>query len=76
MTSRDRKENWKKFFDEKVTRDIPKNFYGKMNRSSLYKLEKIQEFLISEKKFFKHLQKDKNDLHSTILNQVQHRLYS
>lgn len=66
-----KKENWKKFFDEKITKEIPKVIYKKTNKISLYQLEKIQEFLINEKNFFRDLKKDKNDLHSTILNQVK-----
>jgi 26S proteasome regulatory subunit T2 len=66
-----KKENWKKFFDEKITKEIPKVIYKKTNKICLYQLEKIQEFLINEKNFFRDLKKDKNDLHSTILNQVK-----
>lgn len=64
-------ENWKKFFKEKTSRIIPKNFEKKLMRENLYRLEKIQEFLLLEKKFYSSLQKDKNNFHSNILNQVR-----
>ena len=60
-------ENWKKFFKEKTSRIIPKNFEKKLMRENLYRLEKIQEFLLLEKKFYSSLQKDKNNFHSNIL---------
>ena len=65
--SSQKNENWKKFFKEKASRIIPKNFEDKFMRENLYKLEKIQEFLMLEKKFYSSLHKDKNNFHSNIL---------
>ena len=59
--SSNKKENWKSYFDEKVTKEIPKIIYKKTNKICIYRLEKIQEFLINEKKFFRDLRNSKNE---------------
>jgi 26S proteasome regulatory subunit T2 len=69
--SSQKNENWKTFFKDKTSRIIPKNFEKKHLRENLYRLEKIQEFLLLEKKFYSSLHRDKNNFHSNILNQVR-----
>jgi 26S proteasome regulatory subunit T2 len=40
-------------------------------RFNLYRLENIQNILLIEKNFFAYLQKDKDNLYSTLLNQIK-----
>jgi 26S proteasome regulatory subunit T2 len=65
------KENWKKYFNEKMSKELPKNFQGNFQRISLFKFEKIQEILIIEKNFLISLQKDKYSPYSSILNRIR-----
>ena len=65
------REDWKKIFTNKISRDIPTDLPQKFYRNNLFKLERIQEILLIEKKFFGSLQKDKNSLRSSILNQIK-----
>ena len=65
------KENWKKYFNEKMSKELPKNFQGNFQRISLFKIEKIQEILIIEKNFLISLQKDKYSPYSSILNRIR-----
>ena len=65
------KENWKKIFREKASWIIPKNLEKESSRDNLYKLEKIQEILFIEKKFFSSLQENKNRFHLNILSQIK-----
>jgi len=71
MISENCEESWKKFFDEKVSKELPKNEIKKNSRISLHKLENIHNLLLIEKKFFTSQQKGKNIFHSSILNQIK-----
>ena len=39
-------ENWKKYFDDKLSKELPTNFQKKYPRLNLYKFEQIQEILL------------------------------
>lgn len=64
-------ENWKRYFDGKLSKEIPKNFQKNYPRLDLYRLEQIQEILLIEKNFFATLQEDKNGLYSSILEKIK-----
>ena len=66
-----KRENWKKFFNDKISKEIPKNDAKNTLRFNLYRLENIQNILLIEKNFFAYLQKDKDNLYSTLLNQIK-----